>query len=205
MIRTLRHYWKSKQGMAAVEFAFVLPILVTMLLGLVELSQAMLIRSDVSNMASVGANLIAEEKSVTSTDITNVFNAVGAMLFPFNLTTPDPAHPGQQLNIYSVTLTSVADGGAAGSPRVAWSCTQYGTAETKGGAPSKALPNGPDGTPMITPGDGTSVIWARVTYKYTSPLSYFMTGSRTWTNDFYLKPRRVLQVPITGAPAGCNT
>jgi hypothetical protein len=58
---------------------------------------------------------------------------------------------------------------------------------------------------MITAGDGTSVIWSRITYKYTSPISYFLTGSRTWTSDFYLKPRRVLQVPITGSPAGCNT
>ena len=198
MIGKLRHYWRNKQGMAAVEFAFVLPILVTMLLGLVELSQAMLLRTDVSNMASTGADLISQEKSVTGTDLTNVFNAVGAMLFPFNLTDTSvtPA-----TNLYSITLTSVIDGGAA--PKVAWSCTQNGAKETKGGPPSTALPSG-----LITSGDGTSVIWARVTYTYTSPISYFITGKQTWTNDFYLKPRRVLQIPMdpTSPPSAtvCN-
>ena len=184
--------------MAAVEFAFVLPILITMLLGLVELSQALLIRSDINNMSSVGANLIAEEKSVSSTDITNVFNAVGAMLFPFTLV--DNSNPLSPTSRYSVTLTSVIDGGTGNAPKVAWSCTQNGTAETKNSAPSKALPSG-----MITAGDGTSVIWSRVTYKYTSPISWYLTGNRTWTTDFYSKPRRVLQVPVTGTPSGCNT
>ena len=41
MRKFLRRYWKSQKGLAAVEFAFVLPIMLTMLLGLVELSQAL--------------------------------------------------------------------------------------------------------------------------------------------------------------------
>jgi Flp pilus assembly protein TadG len=188
MIGNFRTYWKNKQGMAAVEFAFVLPILLSMLLGLVELSQALLLRTDITNMSATAADLIAEESSVSSTDLTNVFNALNAMVFPFS-TTPTV-----------VTITSVIDGGTGNAPKVAWSCTENGTAETKGAAPSTALPSG-----LITAGDGTSVIWAKISYTYTSPISYFLIGAKNWTNNFYLKPRRVLQIPITGTPSGCNT
>ena len=188
MLERLRPYWKNSQGLAAVEFAFVLPILLTMLLGLVELSQALLLRTDVTNMSSTAADLIAQESSVTSSDLTNVYNALNAMVFPFS-SAPT-----------TITITSVIDGGAGNAPKVAWSCTQGGTAQTKGAAPTTALPSG-----LITAGDGTSVIWARITYAYNSPISYFLVGTKNWSNDFYLKPRRVLQIPITGTPSGCNT
>jgi len=52
------------------------------------------------------------------------------------------------------------------------------------------------------------VIWSRVTYRYNSFLVYYLPAWSTWTEDFYLKPRRVLQIPITSkatAPAVCNT
>ena len=188
MIGKIRLYWRNKQGLAAVEFAFVLPILLSMLLGLVELSQALLLRTDVTNMSATAADLIAEESSVSSTDLTNVFNALNAMVFPFD-STPS-----------TITITSVIDGGTGNTPKVAWSCTKSGTAETKNAAPSTAIPTG-----LITAGDGTSVIWAKITYAYNSPISYFLIGTKNWTNNFYLKPRRVLQIPITGTPSGCNT
>jgi Flp pilus assembly protein TadG len=185
---TIRACLRNKEGMAAVEFAFVLPILLSMLLGLVELSQALLLRADVTNMSATAADLIAQESSVTSSDLTNVYNALNAMIFPFDA---GPA---------TITITSVIDGGNGNAPKVAWSCTQGGTAETKDAAPTVALPSG-----LITAGDGTSVIWARITYAYNSPISYFLVGTKNWTNNFYLKPRRVLQIPITGSPTGCNT
>lgn len=187
MRRFLTRYWRSEQGLAAVEFAFVLPIMLTMLLGLVELSQALALRADVTNMASTGADLIAQESSVTSSDLTNVFTALSSMVFPF-----DPTKA-------TITLTSVIDGGAGKSPVVSWSCTQGGTKETKGTAPSTTLPAG-----LITAGDGTSVIWSKITYAYNSPISYFLVGTKNWTNNFYLKPREVLQIPISGTPANCN-
>ena len=181
-------WWKNRSGLAAVEFAFVLPILLSMLLGLVELSQALALRADITNMSSTASDLIAQESSVSSSDLTNVFNALNAMVFPFD------SAP------VTITITSVIDGGTGQQPKVAWSCTKNGTAETKGAAPTTTLPAG-----MITAGDGSSVIWSKITYTYTSSISYFLIGARTWTNNFYLKPRRVLQVPITGTPSGCNT
>ena len=194
MKRKLLHYWRNNRGLAAIEFAFVLPIMLSMLLGLAELSNALGLRAAVTNMASTSADLIAQESSVTAADLTNVYGALNAMLFSY------PLADNNGNSLVTITITSVIDGGAGQAPKVAWSCTQSGTLETKGSAPSVALPAG-----LITAGDGSSVIWGRITYAYNSPISYFLIGTKNWTNDFYEKPRRVLQIPITGTPANCNT
>lgn len=193
----LGRFWSSVEGLAAVEFAFVLPIILAMLLGLVELSHASGVRTQVINMASTAADLIAQEVTTTGSDMDTAFAATKAILFPHDT------------KLAAITITSVIDGGTGKSPVIAWSCTMKGanavatTPFSKGGNPSPALPNG-----LLTAGSGGSVIWSRVTYKYTSFLSYFLHGTKTWTNDFYAKPRRVLQVPYTSSPASaagtCN-
>ncbi len=86
----------------------------------------------------------------------------------------------------TITLTSVIDGGAGKNPVVSWSCTQGGVAGNQGLGPQHDAALGA----LISSGDGTSVIWSKITYAYHSPLSYFLTGTQNWTNNFYLKPRR---------------
>ena len=183
----------GEQGLAAVEFAFVLPIILSMLLALIELSQASGARAKIINMTSTGGDLIAQESIATSSDLDTVFGALNTMLYPNDITQA------------TVTITSVIDGGAGKSPVVAWSCSKglSPAPATKGSSPSPALPAG-----VLTAGSGGSVIWSRVTYRYNSFLTYFLPAWSNWTNDFYLKPRRVLQIPISGqatAPAVCNT
>jgi Flp pilus assembly protein TadG len=183
--------WNDQQGLAAVEFAFILPIMLTMLLGLVELSQALACRSDVTNMASTGADLISQETSAGGSDLDNVFNALNAMLYPFSTGSA------------TITLTSVIDGGTGNSPKVAWSCTKGGTKETKDSTSlSVPLPAG-----LITAGGGGSVIWGKITYSYTSPLNYFLHGAQPWVSNFYARPRRVLQIPLSlsGNPTALGT
>ncbi|MBS0279573.1 MAG: pilus assembly protein [Proteobacteria bacterium] len=184
-------FWRGVQGLAAVEFAFVLPIILSMLLGLVELSHASGVRTQVINMASTAADLIAQKSAATGSDIDTSFAATKAILFPNDTT------------VATVTITSVIDAGTGKTPIIAWSCSTTGTTPfAKGANPSPSLPasfTAKDGA--VEPGKGGSVIWSRVTYKYKSFLTYFLPATSNWTNDFYAKPRRVLQVPYTSSPA----
>ncbi|MES2254333.1 MAG: TadE/TadG family type IV pilus assembly protein [Pseudomonadota bacterium] len=184
---------RDQRGLAAVEFALILPILLMMFLGLIEFSQALGVRAEVINMSSTGGDLVAQKSAASGADLDTVFSAVTAMLFP------------NDASQATITISSVIDGGAGNSPKVAWSCSKglVPAALSKGSAPSPAIPAG-----FIVAGKGGSVIWSRVTYRYNSFLVYYLPAWTTWTNDFYLKPRRVLQIPISSAataPAVCNT
>ncbi|HXS05495.1 MAG TPA: TadE/TadG family type IV pilus assembly protein [Rhizomicrobium sp.] len=193
----LARRWRSNEsGLAAIEFAFVLPILLTMLLGLVELSNALGTRTALTNMASTAADLIARESATSGSDMDTVFGAMSAMMYGYSTSSA------------TVTITSVIDGGAGKPPVVSWSCAWNASGSSASPQAKGATPTVPSG--MVTQGGGDSVIWARVTYIYTSPLSAFITSPISWSNDFYLKPRRVLQIPYsTPAPsssgAQCNS
>jgi len=83
MRRHVLSFFKRCDGAIAVEFAFVAPVMVAMFFGVTELAQALGARGDVTNLASTGADLIAQESSVTTTDMTNVFAALSDMLYPY--------------------------------------------------------------------------------------------------------------------------
>ncbi|MEP6831338.1 MAG: TadE/TadG family type IV pilus assembly protein, partial [Rhizomicrobium sp.] len=159
-------FYSSERGLAAVEFAFVLPIILSMLMGLIELSQASGARAKIINMTSTGGDLIAQESSATGADLDTVFGALTTMLFPNDTTQA------------TITITSVIDGGAGKNPIVAWSCSRglSPAAAIKGSAPSPAIPAG-----LLTAGSGGSVIWSRITYRYNSFLVYFMPAWSNWT------------------------
>lgn len=193
----LARFRHSIEGLAAVEFAFVLPIILAMLLGLVELSVASGVRTQVINMASTASDLISQKSTATGTDVDGAFAATKAILYPNDTT------------VATVIITSVVDAGTGKAPVIAWSCSMAGanagTAApyAKGSSPNPALPadfTAKDGP--LEPGKGGSVIWSHVTYKYTSLLNYFIRNPQApWVNDFYSKPRRVAQIPYTSSPA----
>lgn len=197
MRKLLARFWLGEQGLAAVEFAFVLPIILAMFMGLVELSHASGVRAQVINVASTSGDLISQASTTTGSDMDNAFAASKAILFP------------HETKVLAVSITSVIATGAGKPFAVAWSCTMTGASAVKP-APLKkgdtvtTLPAG-----ILADNSGGSVIWSRVTYQYTSFLDYFLPGTRSWTNDFYVKPRRVLQVPFSNSPATtmgtCNT
>jgi Flp pilus assembly protein TadG len=62
----------NKDGAAAVEFAMLLPILITLFFGVVETSLALLCRADVSIMASTVADLISQSDVLATADLSNV-------------------------------------------------------------------------------------------------------------------------------------
>lgn len=195
----LRATWRraaNKDGTAAVEFALLLPVLITLFFGVVETSLALLCRADVSIMTSTAADLISQAGVLTTADVRNVYNASGTILYPYY----DPSAAGSAMP--TIRLTSVIDdgSGAAGQNHltgtVAWSCTQSGSGTlnpvTRTAGSTVTLPQA-----LMT--SGGSVIIAEVAYNYASPTSKVITGPLNMTNNFYTKPRRVLQI---GAPTG---
>ncbi len=175
MLKTLRKIRAARDGMAAVEFALILPALLALLFGGLEVTNVLIVRADVSNMTSTAADLIAQESTVSDADMTNVFNALTALIYPYATA---PAH---------IVITSVIDDGHGGG-KVAWSDAYNGTAHTVGAA--MTVPAG-----LLT--TGGSVVVSEVSYAYTTPSTYLVRIPVTMSNTFYSHPRRVAQIGRT--------
>jgi len=76
----VQQIWDNKDGVAAIEFAFIAPIMIALYIGLAEVS--LLISADrrVSHTASVTGDLATQEENLSTSEIEDIFNASLAVL-----------------------------------------------------------------------------------------------------------------------------
>jgi Flp pilus assembly protein TadG len=192
-MRAFRPFRKAQDGMAAVEFALLLPVMITLFFGMCETSLALLCRADVSIMASTASDLIAQESTTQTSDLSNVYAAAGTVLFPYY----NPGTTGSQaptIRITSVNYDTTTNSTTEG--KIGWTCTQSGSGSLN---PATRSPGQTVNLPQAIMTSNSSVIMAEVAYSYASPTSKIITGPINMTNIWYTKPRRVLQIP---APTG---
>lgn len=184
----LRAFSRSQDGVAAVEFALLLPVMITLFFGVVESTLALLARADISIMASTAADLISQTSTTSTSDISNVYSAANTILYPY--------YKGGSSGKPTIRLTSVAYDSSSGSPtmggKVAWTCTQSGSGTLS--PASRSVGQSVTFTQPLMTTNG-SVIMAEVAYGYSSPSTKVITGTINMTNNFYTKPRRVSQIP----------
>ena len=188
-----RGFRKSDDGVAAVEFAILLPLLISMFFGVVETSLALLCRADVSVMAATAADLISQVNAASTTDITNVYAAAGTILYPY--------YSGGSTGKPTIRITSViydTTSKSTTSGKVAWTCAQAGTGTL---TPTSRAVGDTVTLPQALMTTNGSVIIAEVAYNYASPTTKVITGPINMTNNFYTKPRRIAQI---AAPSSCT-
>ena len=183
--RFLERFRRAEQGLAAVEFALILPVMIALLFGMAELSSAVFCRTDVAQIASTVADLVAQKNSVSTSDIQNVYNAANIILYPYY----KGGGNGPSIRITSVIYDPNNPSSTAG--KVDWSCTQAGS----GTLPSASATLE---KPLLTPGG--SVLKVEVAYNYAPATTQTITGPIPMKDAFYTKPRRVAQIP---SPAAC--
>lgn len=163
----------GSSGTVAVEFALIAPVMIAIFFGVFELTNALQASSKVTSMASQAADLIAQDKAICNAEMTDVFSAVAAVMFPF-------PSSGMQ-----VRISSVADNGN-GTAKVLWS-DGYNTSPHMVNASLPGLP------PGIIATNG-SAIYAEVSYDYTSPTAKYVSSMISMQSSFYARPRQVVQV-----------
>jgi Flp pilus assembly protein TadG len=178
----LRRFAADQRGVSAVEFAILLPLMLTMYLGGVEISQAVSADRKTTLVAHTVGDLVAQASNVTSADVTNVLNAGTAVAYPFSSS-----------NLRS-TVTSVCIDSTGTIATVAW---------------SRATPNGTTHTGVVTtliPAAlmvaNTSLIWGEATYAYRPTIGWTITGTLNLSDKFFLRPRLSNSVTLDSA-AGC--
>lgn len=178
MSRFLRRFLFDPRGMVAVEFALIIPVMITIYFGTVETTNAMTAARRVTNVTQTAADLTAQVAAVTTSDLNDIFAASTAILTPFPTT-------GLKVTISSIT----ASASNANTTTVAWS-KAYGGGTSRSTNSSVTLPAG-----LTTA--GSSIIMVETTYTYNSPIASFITGPITMKEVAYLKPRRSVSVTFS--------
>ena len=187
MLSRLRRLLIARDGLAAVEFALIAPVLVTLLLGTIELCNALQCHQKVTMVASTASDLVAQASTVSNGDMDDVFSAASAIVYPF-----------QQSNISIVVSSVLSDGKGDGT--VAWSVANAnGQPLSKDQKVTLSQPimstcdaNGNNCTPCAQ--GSCSVILTQVSYSYTSPIGKFLVGAVPMTDYFYERPRKVVSI-----------
>ena len=159
-------------GVSAVEFAMLLPLMLALYLGTVEISQGIGINRKVTLTSRTVADLATQSSSLSSSDMSNILGAASSVIAPY-----DPT-------LLKVTASEVSID-ANGKATIAWSCTQGGTAHAVGS--SVTLPGALD-VPS------TSLIWGEASYAYKPTIGYVVTGTLNLSDHIYMAPRLTANV-----------
>lgn len=162
----------ARRGVAAIEFALILPFMALLYFGAIEVSLMISCDRKVTQTASSLADLVARSDIVDDAAMTDMFNAANSLFTPY-----DPATA-------QLRVSSVVDAGG-GVAKIDWSKAKNATARTKG--ETVTLDAG------VLPAGG-SVIMAEVVYPYSTVLGIFMKDGVTLHETFFLRPRNAEKV-----------
>ena len=165
--RPLRRFLRDKRGVSAVEFAMLLPLMITLYLGGVEVSQAVAVDRKVTLISRSLGDLVAQATTVSNADMTNILAATAAIIVPY-------VDAKLKITVSSVVID------AQGVAKIAWSDTKNGTARAVGSTVT---------LPAALNTASSSLIWAESQYAYTPVIGYVITGTMTLKDQIYMRPR----------------
>ncbi|MGY6627296.1 MAG: TadE/TadG family type IV pilus assembly protein [Oceanicaulis sp.] len=175
---SLARFARDRRGVSAVEFALIAPIMITMYLGVAQLSLALSADRKVSNAALVVADLTAQRDAVNNAEIADYFAAGRAMMAPFN-------SANLALRVSSVRMHE------DGEIFLAWS-------QADGMAPAAAAPTLPAG--LLVPGGSVIVVDAEM--PFTTAFGDLFSSPVTLRDSALLRPRRSGHVNNASEPNG---
>lgn len=185
------HTRGSQRGVSAVEFALIAPLMMMMLFGASEVSQAVSVDRKVTLAASTLGDLAAQTDRVSCTDLAQIANVTRSVFAPYTATNP------------SLVVASVALQGS--TPKVEWSQEIDGTGGCANVNNSHSLKVG--NTVVVDTGlfaTNGGVVIGEVTLQYTSLGTSFMSNTTTMRERFYFRPRKSAKLCLTGVTTpGC--
>jgi len=170
---------KDKSGIAAIEFAFVAPILIAFYFGMTEVAMAITADRQVAHATSVSGDLASQMPTLTAVDLSDVMTATVAVL----------GTRARDINDISIELNSFQMMNDGSVNRVGYAL--LGPQITAGG-PAQYDPSGLNSL-MFNAQSG--VVVARINYKY-EPTTMMFMDKLTLSETFVLKPRKSISVPF---------
>ena len=155
----------DQRGAAAVEFAFVVPIMLLLYYGMVESTQALLVNRRASALTTAVGDLVTQATQVSAADVDNIFDASTAVMKPF---------PTSDL---AIRVTSITMNGS-GVPSSAWT-------RARGTIPATSLSTIDPSMKVAN----SAILRAETIYTFRTPFQKMLPGTFTFKHKMDLRPR----------------
>ncbi|MEO0606771.1 MAG: TadE/TadG family type IV pilus assembly protein [Pseudomonadota bacterium] len=159
---------RDDDGVSAVEFALIAPLMAMIYFGCIELSLMMTLDRKVTGATAALGDLTSRASSISNDELADILEATRMVMQPNDMTKS------------RMRVTSLYED--SGLVKVAWSdgcnLSAYNVDEVVT-IPANLIPTG-----------GT-IIMAEIEYDYISGIGYFFSSAKKLTDRFYLRPRRV--------------
>ena len=189
----VRKFSTAADGVAATEFAIVVPFMLLLLVGGVELGDGMAINVKVSATAHSVADMVTQNTSLSTASMQNILTGATAIIAPYPVNS----------NQLTVTVSEVSSD-ANGNLTLQWSQSYNGSSFGAGRSSLGSSTNPPYGaltrpaslngtvgsaSDVNNQNDQVSFIVSEVSYAYTPNLGYTITGTVNLADSYWLFPR----------------
>jgi Flp pilus assembly protein TadG len=171
LLATLRRFGSEHRAAAAVEFALIMPFLITLYLGTIEISDLIAVDRRVNVLAGTVGDLVARSDGAISTaELSGYFDAAEGIILPYSRTGLKQV----------VTLVEVS---SAGVTKVKWSVPN------NGGTAKIVNATYPLPIAMINISKGSWVVVSEGSYSYKPLLGWVVKNAINLHRESYYLPR----------------
>jgi Flp pilus assembly protein TadG len=170
---------KNEDGLAAIEFAILAPLLISMYFGLAEIASAVAVDRSVSHATNVIGDLASQTSNIDKEDLEDVLSATIRVM---NIENASGA---------TIQIDSWARGSDGKNTLVGSAVMNNGSASLPSFDPASV-----DNSMM---NENSGIVVARIAYNYTPLKFMYMKQDFTMSDTFILKPRRSTEVTFGSA------
>ena len=117
--RRLRGFWRDRRGVSALEFSFILPLMIALYLGCIEIGNGMSAQFKTTLAARTVADLSSQYTTINNATMTSILGASSAVMTPFS-------------SANAVVIVSEITNDNKGNATITWSDALNGTAHPAG-------------------------------------------------------------------------
>lgn len=169
-IRKSTAFLRDGEGTVAVEFSFILPIMVTIWLGGVEITHALSVDRKVVTLTAAVGDITARSKKITESQVSSLFGLTEAAMFPENV------------DDTTIIVTAV-DIDGDGNAEVGWSRASGTTAYVTG------TPMDTDTVPAAYRTPNSQIIMTEVHHPHLPKIGYRITETIDFDEKMFFTPR----------------
>jgi Flp pilus assembly protein TadG len=171
----LRSFAGAREGISAVEFAIIVPFVITLYAGGVELADGLAIQYKTTLAARTVADLASQYQSIDSSTMSIILGAASSVTAPY---------PSSNMTVI-VSEVAIDDDGEG---TITWSAALHGTPHPPG--QSVTLPTTMQTQNCAQSGGACSFIWGEVYYPYVPNIGTTLTGTVNIYESAFFYPRK---------------